>query len=101
MWNLFTDAASKVVVWGLILGAGLPALFAVGVRSTILASDPRGAETAGVTSSVPSGVNRAFGILCFALVVVAVALGLTIIIATGLGKQVSFEHVYPTIVPKT
>ncbi len=101
MWTLFYEAASKVAVWGLVLGAGLPALFAVGVRSTILANDPQGAEAAGVPSSVPSSANRVLGIVCFVLVVAAVAVALLVIIATGLGKQVSFEHVFPTVVPKS
>ena len=37
-------------------------------------------------------------VLCFAVVVVAVALGITYIVASGFGKALSFEHVYPTIV---
>jgi hypothetical protein len=100
MWHLFYEAALKVSVWGLILGAGLPALFAVGVRSMIIANNPQGAAEVGVRSPVPPVVNRVFGIACFVLVVAAVAIGITVIVAAGLGKQVSFEHVYPTIVPK-
>ena len=34
------------------------------------------------------------------MVVLGVALGITIIVASGFGKAVSFEHVYPTIVSK-
>ena len=101
MWNLFYDAASKVAVWGLVLGAGLPVLFALGVRSMVLANDPAGAGEVGVGSSVPAGANRVIGIVCFVLVIAAVALGITIIVAAGLGKQVSFEHVFPTLVPKS
>jgi predicted metal-dependent phosphotriesterase family hydrolase len=101
MWHLFYQSASKVVVWGLILGAGLPALFAVGVRSMILANDPQGATQAGVRAVVQPTVNRIVAVVCFVLVVVAVVLGITIIVAAGLGKQVSFEHVLPTLVPKS
>jgi hypothetical protein len=103
MWNLFFDAAWQVVFYGLIFGAGLPALFAVGVRSTVLANHAHdgSAGTIGVTSSVPSAVNRVLGIVCFVVVVAAVAIGITLIIAAGLGKEVSFEHIYPTIVPKS
>ncbi len=100
MWNLFYDAASKVAFWGLILGAGLPALFAVGVRSMVLAGDPQGAREVGVKAVLPPAAGRAFAILCFALVVLAVALGIAVIVAAGLGKVVSFEHVFPTFVPK-
>jgi hypothetical protein len=99
MWDLFVDSASKVAVWGLILGAGLPALFALGVRSMVVASNPHGTD--GVGPAVPPAVNRVFAVICFVLVVAAVALGITIIVAAGTGKVVSFEHVFPTLVPKS
>jgi hypothetical protein len=98
MWSLFFDAAWRVTIAGLIFGAGLPALFAVGVRASVLASGEGAA--AGVESSMPPGVNRAIAITCYVLVVAAVAVGILIIIAAGLGKEVSFEHVFPTLVPK-
>jgi hypothetical protein len=37
---------------------------------------------------------------CFGVVLIAVALGITFIIATGSGKTLNFDHVYPTIVAK-
>ena len=51
--------------------------------------------TAALTS-----IGKLLAGVCFALVVLAVALGLTVIVAAGFGKQVSFEHVYPTLVDK-
>jgi hypothetical protein len=101
VWNLFYDAASKVVVWGLILGAGLPAVFALGVRSTTLAQNPGGSGDAGVRPNLPGAAHRVLAVACFVLVVVAVALGIIVIVAAGLGEQVSFEHVYPALVPKS
>lgn len=103
MWNLFVDAAWQVAVVGLILGAGLPALFAVGVRSTVMANHAHdgSASPIGVTSSVSPTVKRVVGVICFVVVVAAVVIGITVIIAAGLGKEVSFEHIYPTIVPKS
>jgi hypothetical protein len=103
MWHLFIDAAWKVAVYGLILGAGLPAVFAIGVRSTVLANHAHdgSASSIGVTSSMPPTVNRVVGIVCFVVVVAAVAIGISLIIAAGLGKEVSFEHVYPTFQPKS
>ena len=95
MWELFTQAAWKVLAAGLLLGAGLPAVFALGVRL----SAPRAATGAG-GATVPNGGSRAVGVLCFALVAVAVGLGITVIVAAGLGQVVSFEHGYPTLVPK-
>jgi hypothetical protein len=103
MWQLFIDAAWKVAVYGLIFGAGLPALFAVGVRSTVLANHAHegSASSIGVTSSAPPTVNRVVGIVCFVVVVAAVAIGIALIIAAGLGKEVSFQNIYPTFQPKS
>ena len=102
MWNLFWDAAWRVVIAGFVFGAGLPALFAFGVRSEALAHQPAGpGDELQVVSSVPPTVNRVIGIVCFAAVLIAVAIGLAVIIAAGFGKQVSFEHVFPMLVPKS
>ena len=99
MWELFWQSAWKVVVAGLVLGAGLPAVFALGVRSTAVAT--AGGGGAGTGGGASATLMRVLAVVCFALVVVAVALGITIVVAAGLGKQVSFEHVYPTIVAKS
>jgi hypothetical protein len=102
MWNLFWDAAWRVAIAGFVFGAGLPALFAVGVRSTVVARQSNGAGTdPQVVSSIPRPVNQVLGIVCFAAVLIAVVVGITIIVAAGLGKEVSFDHVYPTLVPKS
>jgi hypothetical protein len=106
MWDLFVTAAWKVTVAGFVFGVGLPVLFALGVRSTVLASTGSsaggagGGEAAAVPSSVPAGANRLIGFTCFALVLIAVVIGLLVIIAAGLGKEVSFDHLYPTVAPK-
>jgi hypothetical protein len=99
---LFLSAVGQVAVVALVLGAGLPALFALGVRSFALASpDTRGRATgSGSAARLPAPVLQALGGLCFLVVVLAVVLGLTLIIATGLGQTVSFEHVVPTFAPK-
>lgn len=97
MLSLFFAAAGQVALVALILGAGLPALFAVGVRSFAVAGASGPDQPAG---RLPVPLLRGLGVLCFALVVAAVAVGLSIIIATGLGQAVSFEHVFPTFVPK-
>ena len=97
MWDLFVESAWRVTVAGFVFGVGLPVLFAAGVRSSVLASG--GGADAGVTSSVPTRVNRAIAILCFVLVLTMVGLGLLVIVASGFGKEVSFDHIYPTLVP--
>ncbi|HST65372.1 MAG TPA: hypothetical protein VLM05_09305 [Mycobacteriales bacterium] len=90
--TLAFEAAWKVLVVGVLLGAGLPALFATGVRS--LAYGPGG------DAEVGAGAHRAGRVLagiCFVVVAAAVVLGITYIVATGFGKVLSFEHVYPTL----
>jgi hypothetical protein len=87
--NFALDGAWRVFLASLVLGAGLPLLFALGIRS--LAS---GGEA---PAPVPAKVTA---YLLFAVVVLGVLLGLTFIVATGFGKALSFEHIYPTIVAK-
>ena len=102
MFTLFLEAAGQVALVAILLGAGLPALFAVGVRSFTLAGSAGDADADGASTSsrIPAPVLRVIGSLCYVLVVAAVAIGLSVIIATGFGQEVSFEHVLPTFVPK-
>lgn len=98
------DGAWKVLVAGLVLGAGLPALFAVGIRSLALGAAGTTID-AGLPSSAssdePHPLGKILAVVCFAIVVTAVALGIVFIVVTGQGKVLSFEHVYPTVVPKS
>jgi hypothetical protein len=84
--------AWHVLLAGLVLGAGLPALFAAGVRAT--------AHGGGGSGPAPAAWGKPVGYLCFALVAVAVLLGIAFIVASGFGKTLSFAHIYPTIVDK-
>jgi hypothetical protein len=45
-------------------------------------------------------MGRVLGVVCFAVVLACVALGITYIVASGVGKALSFEHVYPTLTDK-
>jgi hypothetical protein len=90
------DGAWRVLSVALLLGAGLPLVFALGIRALALGS---GGE-AEVSHAAPRPVGRVLAVACFAVVLVGVALGLTIIVASGFAHTVSFEHVYPTLVPK-
>jgi hypothetical protein len=103
VFPLFLDAAGQVALVALVLGAGLPALFAIGVRSFVLAGSAGSSSTRGEPtepSRLPVSMLRLVGTLCFVVVVAAVAIGLSVIIATGFGQEVSFEHVIPSFVPK-
>ncbi len=93
---LAADGAWKVLVASLILGAGLPFVFALGVRAR--------AAAAGARADGEQAERRPFGnvlfVLCLLVVLFGVALGITIVVASGFGKSVSFQHIYPTIVGK-
>ncbi|GAB1691254.1 hypothetical protein [Krasilnikovia sp. M28-CT-15] len=95
------DGAWRVLLAGLLLGAGLPALFALGVRSLAWGSggDAEVHET-GVTGPTPRPVGTVLGWACFGVVLLAVAVGITFIVASGFGKAISFAHVFPAIVDK-
>ena len=98
MFSLFLQDAWKVLLYSLLLGAGLPVVYALGVRSLGLASGSREVE-GGAGERHPLGV--ALATVCFVVVLAGVALGLLYIVAAGQGKMLSFEHVYPTMVPKS
>jgi hypothetical protein len=70
------SAIWKIVVFGLVLGAGLPALFAVGLFS--LSKGPR-AQTAGADSDVLVGGSLAgmlIAAVCFLVVLAAIGWGI-------------------------
>lgn len=94
--TLALDGAWKVLLASLILGAGLPVVFAAGVRSMALGAG----GDAEVDHARPHPIGRVLAGVCFVVVLAGVALGITIVVASGFGKAVSFAHVYPTIVSK-
>jgi hypothetical protein len=78
------DALWQVLVVGLILGAGLPTLFALAVRSlntnrTLVAAGPNGEEI-----TKPSGLGLTVAVVCFAVCVAAVLFGIVVLVW---GKQ--------------
>jgi hypothetical protein len=95
------DGAWRVLLASLLLGAGLPVLFALGIRSLAWgAGGDAEVHDSGVTGPTPRPAGTALGYLLFTIVILGVLLGITFIVATGFGKALSFEHIYPTIVPK-
>jgi hypothetical protein len=97
--RLVLEAAWKILIFGLLLGAGLPALFALGVRMLAGAEAVVGADGA-TTNPGPSVLSKALAAVCFAVVLFGVVSGIMVIVGAGLGKVVSFDHVIPTLVPK-
>ncbi|MDN5758262.1 MAG: hypothetical protein L0H59_06975 [Tomitella sp.] len=72
----------QVIAVGLLLGAGLPALFAFGLR--MLYGGALGVDENGEpATAAPTTGRRAAAYTCFAVVVAAVVSGIAAIIITG------------------
>ncbi len=72
----------QVVAVGLALGAGVPAVFAIGLK--LLYGGALGVDEDGQpTTAAPTPARRAGAYACFAVVVAAVAIGIAAIIITG------------------
>jgi hypothetical protein len=80
----------QIVVFGLLAGAGLPALFAVGLRALSMPgnrSQPAAASADGVTASDhvyggnPAGLAAA--VFCFAVVLAAIGWGIYFIVSSS------------------
>ena len=84
MIPLALEGAWKVLAAGLVLGAGLPLLYAFAVKGMAMAHGA-GAVIGQQTKS-PMGK--------------AVSYGISFIVATGIGKTVTFDHVIPWFVDK-
>lgn len=76
----------QVLAVGLLLGAGLPALFALGMRSleTGRAPAPAGASGGSPEGTVASAAGKVGAAVCFGLCVLAVLFGIVVIV---FGKQ--------------
>ncbi|MFN8108856.1 MAG: hypothetical protein U0Y82_03295 [Thermoleophilia bacterium] len=94
--HLALNGSWRVLLWGLLFGAGVPLMFALGIRA--YATGSGGDATADHAPARPLG--KALAGLCLLLVVGGVALGLTAIVASGMGKKLSFDSGYPTVVAK-
>jgi hypothetical protein len=98
--KLLLEGAGEVLVAGLVFGAGLPVVYALALRVlTIGATSYAGPD--GDIHSTPRMSSRLFSGLLIAVVVAGVLLGLMIIVATGFGKEVTFDTIYPTITDKS
>jgi hypothetical protein len=71
-FDAIVKSLGEVTLIALILGAGLPLIFAVGVRFWSM-------ETATVNGAAPAGRNpvaQAIAYVCFAIVIIAVLVGI-------------------------
>lgn len=76
----------QVLVAGILLGAGLPAVFALGIRA--LGTGRTLAADGATYTSAPTGAGRAGSTVLFAVCVAAVLFGIFLIVAGGFGIKV-------------
>ena len=75
-------AVWEIVVIGLLAGAGLPAVFAIGVRAL---GQPGRGKVAGAEDQLIGGSRAGLvtAALCFTVVLAAIGYGIYIIVASG------------------
>ena len=97
--KLLLEGAGEVLVAGLVFGAGLPVVYALALRVlTIGATSYAGPD--GEIHSSPRMSSRLFSGVLIAVVVAVVLLVLMIMVATGFGKEVTFDTIFPTLTDK-
>jgi hypothetical protein len=101
MFSLFLQDIWKVLLYSLILGAGLPVVYALGVRASALGTAGSDGTEAAPALRRRHVLGRSAAGVCFAVVLAGIGLGLAYIWASGHGDQLSFKHLYPTFVPKS
>jgi hypothetical protein len=96
--TLALQGSWKVLVASLVLGAGLPLIFALGIRSLAWgAGGEAEVHESGTVAAKANPAGTVLGWVLFLIVLAGVALGITFVVATGFGKVMSFDHIYPTI----
>jgi hypothetical protein len=73
------QALWQIVVFGLLAGAGLPAVFALGLRALSMGKTETTAESDTIVGGNPVGL--VLGGLCFLIVLAAIAGGIYFIVA--------------------
>jgi hypothetical protein len=86
----YLEAVFKVLVIGLILGAGLPAVFAVGL---VAFSKGSGGEEAGGAVVAPNPALKALGLLLFAAVAAVVLIAILYITKATIIHHFGFNPV--------
>ncbi|GAA5168322.1 hypothetical protein [Ornithinimicrobium tianjinense] len=91
---LWLQGAGQLLLVGLLVGAGLPLVFALGIRALAWAEG----GAAEKSRAEPRPVGRLLAWLCFGVVVLGVLLGLAIIVASGFGLELVFRGGVPVFV---
>jgi hypothetical protein len=82
------EASLKILIFGLLLGSGLPALFALAVRAGAVGAGTAGSDGAAVAHKNPALTAISYAI--YALALVAVIIGVLYIARDFLGAQLGW-----------
>ncbi len=85
---------------GLVLGAGLPTMFAFGIRALAWGAGGEAEVHAEGVVLKPNVWGRVIAYTMFAFVILSVLLGICYIVAHGLGWSVTFNGILPVFTPK-
>ena len=88
--GLEVQAIGKILLVGLVAGAGLPLLFSLGIRAMAWGTGGDAEASAPGRVAVAHPLGRVLGAACFLVVLACVGLGITFIVASGFGKALSF-----------
>jgi hypothetical protein len=94
------DATWRILLIGIVLGAGLPAMFAVGVRALAWGTASEGDSPDEDAKLEPTLAGRLVAYTMFALVILAVLAGVGYIVAHGFGMTITFNGLLPVFTPK-
>ncbi len=94
------DATWRILLVGLVLGAGLPALFAVGVQALAWGTGGDSETHDEGVKLPPHLIGRIIAYTMFIIVVLTVLAGIGYIVAHGLGITITFNGVLPVFTPK-
>ncbi len=90
---LALQAGVQVLFAALLLGAGLPVIFSLGLRALAYGS---GGTAEVAVDMKPHPMGKVLAAVCFGVVVVAILLGISWIVASGMGYSLVFDHLIPT-----
>ena len=92
--TLWMQEAGLVFLAALTLGAGVPALFAGGIRALSVGST----EDGRFAPRPAWATAAAYGL--FLLVALCVVAGIEVVVASGLKMDISFQYGFPTLVSR-
>jgi hypothetical protein len=81
------QASLKILVFGLVLGSGLPALFALGVRAGAAGAGVEGSDGTAVGQKNPALTALSYAV--YALALVAVVIGVLYVARDFIGARTS------------